>query len=76
MAWNASSGLWETSIPGYPGNCSVEFFVISRDVAGNLAVGVTHGYVVRSLLVGDVDGDGDVDIFDLVRVAGNYGESW
>ena len=24
----------------------------------------------------DIDGDGDVDIFDVVVAAGNYGESW
>jgi hypothetical protein len=41
----------------------------------NCAVGALQGYTVRSLLPGDIDGDGDVDIFDIVAAANNYGDS-
>ena len=74
MVRNATSGLRGAVIPGIPGNCNIEFFVAAQDFMENFEVGEIQSYSVRSLFLGDIDGDGDVDIFDMVRMASNYGQ--
>jgi hypothetical protein len=76
MAYNMTRDLWIAVILGHRGNLTVEFFITATDDNGNNGTSVTFTYDVKALLVGDTDGDCDVDIFDIVRVAGNYGEGW
>jgi len=48
----------------------------AQDQAGNHEKTPIFSYEVQHLIVGDLNGDGKVDIFDVVIAAGNYGESW
>jgi hypothetical protein len=50
--------------------------IISSDLADFSGQPITHGSVsgtVQISVLGDVDGDNDVDIFDLVKIASKYG---
>ena len=75
MSYNASSGLWEGVISGQLGDSIVEFFLIAHDIFHSIESTSIISYGVQLLLEGDLDGDGDVDIFDIVRAAGNYGKT-
>jgi len=67
FAWNTSS----YSKGNYTISAIVDPIVGETDTADNALVGST----VTVTIPGDVDGDRDVDIFDIVRMAGVYGVS-
>lgn len=75
MSYNVTSGLWEGIISGQLGDSTVEFFLIAHDIFHSTNSTSIIAYDVQLLLEGDLDGDGDVDIFDIVRAAGNYGKT-
>lgn len=74
MVYNETSCLWATVIPGQLGNTSVEFFIYGRDSVGNEAASSVYSYNVKRLIIGDLDGDGDVDLYDAVTLLTHYGQ--
>lgn len=76
MVFNSTLGLWIQTIPGQPDPCVIEFRVDVTDHYGRTASSLTYQYTLHLVLTGDIDGDSDVDIFDVVRVASNYGQSY
>jgi hypothetical protein len=76
MSYNSTSNLWQTIIPGQSGDSTVEFFIIATDTHGYSTTSSTYSYHVRPLLLGDVNGDGKVDILDVVLITGHYGERY
>jgi hypothetical protein len=74
MGYNATSGLWATVIPRQAGSTAVEFFMRASDNAGNTATSSVYAFNVEALITGDQNGDGKVDIFDVVLCTGHYGQ--
>jgi hypothetical protein len=72
MLWELTSAV----IGGAKGNIRIKvnatLVVEETDVGDNTYL---YGYVFQTLS-GDVDGDRDVDIFDIVLAAGNHGDTW
>jgi hypothetical protein len=64
MAFNATTGLWTTIIPGQPGNSTVEFLIQAYNNMGN-TISSTYTYNVKALIPGDLNGDGIVNAKDL-----------
>lgn len=67
--------VWDTTGKqkgNYEISSHIEPLECEEDTSDNSA---TDG-VVLVTIPGDIDGDRDVDIFDIVIAAGNYGESW
>jgi len=76
--YNETSGNWTAIIPMQPSGSIVEFFVQAYDKAGNWArtppENEYYGYTVKWLPIGDINGDGKVDMKDIGRVAKNFGQ--
>lgn len=72
MAYNMTSDLWSATIPGQPGNVTVDLIIVASDQIGNIKYSDVFTYEVQSLVVGDLNGDGIVNIFDIVMATGNY----
>jgi len=73
MVYNETTKLWTATIPGQLGNTTVEFLIDAYDHCGNEITSSPYAFNVKSLLIGDTDGDGDVDLYDAVRLLVNYG---
>jgi hypothetical protein len=74
MAYNATTGLWSTLLPGQPGGATVTLFFTAWDKFGNQATSSTVLFFVQTLAPGDLNGNGVVDLSDLVILANHYGE--
>jgi hypothetical protein len=72
----ASDDVYGASIPAYPESTTVEYYLSATDIDDTtitdpyVAPAVTYDYTVggSSLLCGDADGNGDVDIDDVTYV--------
>jgi hypothetical protein len=76
--YNATTGCYETTIPGQPVSTLVEYKIAAYDKAGNSRTEdnarqyYSYKTVARAIL-GDVNGDGTVNIKDLFLVAKAFG---
>lgn len=75
MTFNATISLWTAIIPGQLGNATVEFFIKAQDVAGNQRNSTLFTYNVKPLIVGDINGDGKVNMRDIGLVGRHFGET-
>jgi hypothetical protein len=67
---------WNTTMPGQPGNSTVEFYVTATDNAGNTSATGIDSYVVNPFLLGDLNGDGKVDMKDIGAAARHFGDHY
>lgn len=76
MIFNVTSELWSFTIPGQLGNNTVDFYLSANDIHGNFNTTQTVIIEIQDLIVGDLNGDGVVNIFDIVIACNHYGQSW
>ena len=77
MTYNATTQLWIQTIPGQPNSTNtVEFFIQAYDNVGNMNTSSIYNYQINHLLLGDVNGDGKVDMRDIGTVARHFGEHY
>lgn len=74
MVYNATTGLWSALLPGQPGGSAVTLFFTMWDNAGNQATSPIVLFFVQLLPPGDLNGNGVVDLPDLVILATHYGQ--
>jgi hypothetical protein len=74
MTFNATQGLWIATIPGQRGNTTISFYVIAHDKAGNVNASSTNAFDVKNLAIGDINGDGIVDIRDITMTILHFQE--
>jgi hypothetical protein len=76
MVYNATTGLWSTTLTGLPEAAAIRFFFTVWDNAGNQGILLT-GWIGRATLIpGDLNGNGVVDLSDLVILATHYGQHY
>lgn len=75
--YNPTSRIWTRNIPGQPSESVVEFYAEIYIGADESPTCVSDIMIrnVKSLIDGDINGDGIVDIFDIVIVAIHFGET-
>ncbi len=76
LPYNATTGLWSAQIPGYQANTHCRFWISAIDKAGNSRTSDIYGFDVQQLPVGDVNGNGIVDIYDVIIVASHFGQHY
>ncbi len=74
MTLNATTGLWTATVPGHPGGLTVECFIRAFDLAENEGQAYAS-YPIITLITGDINGDGKVDMRDIGIVARNFGKT-
>jgi len=75
MSFNATTSLWTMTIPGQLGGVTVEFFLQAFDNVGNKNTTSMYNYTVKTLVLGDVNGDGKLDALDLFIISKHFGET-
>jgi hypothetical protein len=75
MTLNTTSNLWTVIVPSQSVSCTVEFYLIACDKAGNVNTSSMCTYAVNSLPIGDINGDGVVDSTDLGIMGAHWGET-
>jgi len=65
MTRNETSGYWVVIVPGQQGDSTVEFLIDAYDKNGNHATSPSYSYEVKKLPIGDINGDGSVDMADI-----------
>ncbi len=73
MIYNATVDLWTTLMPGQEENVSVNFGVLARDWSGNTA-SCYDTFVVKDLLIGDINADGYVNAKDAIILGVRFGQ--
>jgi hypothetical protein len=76
MTLNATTSWWNALIGGQLGDSTVEFYVTAANNAGNTDETGIDSYVVRPFLLGDINGDGKVNIKDVSTVARHFGDHY
>ena len=74
MVYNVTSTSWTTMIPGQLGGATVEFYIKAYDEAGNPTTSSLYNFNVKTLTVGDINGDGITDMKDIVQVILHFGQ--
>jgi hypothetical protein len=74
MTFNDTLTLWGQTIPGFSKGGTVELLVVVRDTYGFSLTSDTYSFDVETLPIGDIDGNGIVNMLDLWMVAMNFGE--
>lgn len=72
MTRNETSGYWVVIVPGHQGGSTVEFFIDAYDKNSNNAISPTYSYEVKKLQIGDINGDGSVDMADISIAIDHY----
>ena len=73
MRWSGGQ-IYRGEIPGQAGGGTIEYFVRAIDFNDNVGFGETRSFVVSSdAIVGDLDGNGVVDVFDLLILLDSWG---
>jgi hypothetical protein len=76
LNFNSTTGLWQIVIPGQQGNSTVQFYILATDIYGETTSSSTYQFNVKPLLPGDVNGDGQVNILDVIVVTSHYGSKY
>jgi hypothetical protein len=71
LEWDDGEGEWRGTLPTVE---PAEYMVQAVDAAGNVGVDDHEGLYYQALL-GDIDGDCDVDIMDIMQVASRWNSS-
>ena len=75
MMYNLTMGLWITLIGGQEGNTTVEFFITAMNDIGEVTLSTIYSYDVKALPIGDINGDGTVNMQDIFIITLYFGES-
>jgi hypothetical protein len=73
---NETNGLWTTLIPGYAADTHISFHLAASDASGNTATSEVYSFIVQQIPIGDVNGDGIVDVYDAILLALHFGEQY
>ena len=64
--------IYRGEIPGQPGGSIIDYQVVARDLANNEGLGKVLAFGIDTI-PGDVDGDGQVDVGDLLDLLAGWG---
>jgi len=75
MTYNSTTQMWTQAVPGQPNSVdAVHFFIQVYNDLGDVQTSTIMTYAIQHLPLGDINGDGKVDIRDIAVVAKHFGE--
>ena len=75
MVFNETDNLWTQTIPAQSQNCTIEFFIKLFDHFGFSLQSSTYTFYVKPLPIGDLNGDGVVNMRDIGITCNNFGKT-